>query len=94
MAILTAEQVHYAYRNAYQTVKAVNGVSCGFESGTLYAVTGTSGSGKTTLLSLLAGLDVPASGQILYRGAPTDQMDRDSYRLEHVSVIHQNFNLF
>ena len=37
---------------------------------------------------------MPASGSIELDGVPTSQMDRDSYRLNHVSVIYQNFNLF
>lgn len=94
MAILAVHQVCYEYRNTYQTVRAVNGVSYRFELGTLYAITGASGSGKTTLLSLLAGLDVPTEGSVTYNGTSTAQMDRDNYRLEHVSVIYQNFNLF
>lgn len=62
MNILTSKQVTYEYRNAVQTVRAVNGVSCTFQQGHVYAIVGPSGSGKTTFLSLLAGLDVPTSG--------------------------------
>ena len=94
MNSLIAKQVTYEYRNAVQTVKAVNGVSCAFQQGRIYAIVGSSGSGKTTFLSLLAGLDVPESGTIELDGEPTAKMDRDSYRLNHVSVIYQNFNLF
>ena len=94
MITLTANEVVYEYRNAYQTVRAVNGVSCDFRQGLVYAIVGASGSGKTTLLSLLAGLDVPTSGNIALDGRCTSHMDRDSYRLNHVSVIYQNFNLF
>ena len=94
MSILTANEVVYEYRNAYQTVRAVNGVSCEFEQGLVYAIVGSSGSGKTTLLSLLAGLDVPTSGTIALDGQSTAELDRDEYRLNHVSVIYQNFNLF
>lgn len=86
--------VHYEYRNKLQTVKAVNGVSCEFQQGQVYVIMGASGSGKTTLLSLLAGLDVPSSGSIELDGKSTVQMNRDDYRLNHVSVIYQNFNLF
>ena len=50
--------------------------------------------GKTTFLSLLAGLDVPTSGSITWNGTSTAELDRDAYRLEHVSVIYQDFNLF
>lgn len=94
MTALTANEVRYEYRNAFQTVKAVNGVSCEFKQGLVYALVGASGSGKTTLLSLLAGLDVPTSGEIALDGETTAAMDRDEYRLNHVSVIYQNFNLF
>ena len=94
MSILTANEVVYEYRNAYQTVRAVNGVSCEFEQGLVYAIVGSSGSGKTTFLSLLAGLDVPTSGTIALDGQSTAELDRDEYRLNHVSVIYQNFNLF
>ena len=94
MSILTATDVIYEYRNAYQTVRAVNGVSCEFEQGLVYAIVGSSGSGKTTFLSLLAGLDVPTAGSIALDGQSTAELDRDEYRLNHVSVIYQNFNLF
>ena len=94
MSVLSAREVTYEYRNAYQTVRAVNGVSCEFEKGLVYAIVGSSGSGKTTFLSLLAGLDVPTAGTIALDGQSTAEIDRDEYRLNHVSVIYQNFNLF
>ena len=94
MSVLSAREVTYEYRNAYQTVRAVNGVSCEFEKGLVYAIVGSSGSGKTTFLSLLAGLDVPTTGTIELDGRSTAEIDRDVYRLNHVSVIYQNFNLF
>lgn len=94
MNCLAAKDVTYEYRTAVQTVKAVNGVTCDFRQGLVYALVGSSGSGKTTFLSLLAGLDVPASGTIELDGRSTSRIDRDEYRLNHVSVIYQNFNLF
>ena len=94
MSVVSAKEVTYEYRNAYQTVRAVNGVSCEFEKGLVYAIVGSSGSGKTTFLSLLAGLDIPTSGTIELDGRSTAEIDRDAYRLNHVSVIYQNFNLF
>ena len=94
MSILAAQNVVYTYRNRYQTVYAVNGVSAEFETGKFYAVVGTSGSGKTTLLSLLAGLDVPTEGAVVWEGKETSELDRDRYRFDHVSMIYQNYNLF
>ena len=48
MEILKAEQVSYSYRTKYQTIQAVRGVTCSFETGKLYAIIGESGSGKST----------------------------------------------
>ena len=94
MEFIQANEVVYTYQNKYQTVWALNGVSADFMQGQMYAIIGASGSGKTTFLSLLAGLDVPCSGSITWNGKSTSTLDRDAYRLEHVSVIYQNFNLF
>ena len=94
MSILTAEQVEYTYRTKYQTVYALRGVDCAFETGQMTAIVGSSGSGKTTLLSLLAGLDVPTKGSIRFQGQSTAELDRDAWRLKNVSVIYQNFNFF
>lgn len=94
MEILRTNELEYSYRNKYQIVNALRGVSCGFEKGRIYAVTGPSGCGKTTFLSLLAGLDVPTGGAVEFEGRATSELDRDEYRLGHVSVIYQNFNLF
>ena len=94
MNCLQANEVVYAYQNKYQLVQALSGVSADFAQGQLYAIIGASGSGKTTFLSLLAGLDVPSSGSITWNGTSTAELDRDAYRLEHVSVIYQDFNLF
>ena len=94
MKCLQVNEVVYTYQNKYQTVQALRGVSADFVQGQMYAIIGSSGSGKTTLLSLLAGLDVPSAGSITGNGESTASLDRDQYRLEHVSVIYQNFNLF
>ena len=68
MTILKAEHISYSYRTKYQTIEAVRDVSCKFDAGKMYAVTGESGSGKSTLLSMLAGLDLPQSGRIYVQG--------------------------
>ena len=94
MGILELKNVYYNYRNKHQTVEVLKDVSCSFETGKIYAIIGKSGSGKSTMLSLMAGLDVPTSGQVLYEGIPTSEMDLDRYRREGVAVIYQNFRLF
>jgi ABC-type Fe3+/spermidine/putrescine transport system ATPase subunit len=52
----------------YGTTVALDDISLSFESGQHTAILGPSGCGKSTLLRLLAGLDVPTTGQILLNG--------------------------
>lgn len=94
MDILRVENASFTYENKSQSVQAVKQASCAFQLGRCYAIVGKSGSGKTTLLSLLAGLELPTEGQVLYNGKSTSEMDCDEYRKEHAAVIYQNYNLF
>ena len=94
MELLKTEDLYFSYKNKYRTVEAVKGVNCSFEEGRCYAIVGKSGSGKTTLLSLLAGLELPTSGRVLFRGTPTTKMKRDVFRRDHAAVIYQSYNLF
>ena len=91
---ITLKNVTYSYQGKYQTVRAVNDVSYEFAPGKLYAIIGSSGSGKTTLLSLMAGLDLPTTGEILVDGKSTRKWNRNALRRERISVIYQNYNLF
>jgi len=94
MAIIELQDVSYNYSSKFQRVDALKRVTCSFEEGKVYAVVGKSGSGKSTLLSLLAGLDVPSSGEVLFAGQPTTSMDLAKYRRECAAMIYQNFRLF
>jgi len=94
MSILQAKNVHYIYQSKYQKVHAVKGIDFTFEEGKFYAIVGKSGCGKTTFLSMLAGLDLPTEGEILYDGKSTAERNRDDYRLRAISLICQSYNLF
>ena len=94
MAILELRDVRYTYQSKYQKVEALKGVSESFSAGKVYAIVGRSGSGKTTLLSLMAGLDLPTSGEVICDGASTANIKLERYRREKVAVIYQSFRLF
>ena len=94
MSILSLQSVRYAYSNKYQTVEALKDVNCSFEQGVIYAIVGKSGSGKSTMLSLMAGLDVPNEGDVLFRGTSTRTLDLDTFRRNDVAMIYQSFRLF
>ena len=60
------------------------------------ALTGESGAGKSTLLNIMAGLEPPTSGTIIFNGKNiwTDSEDqRSSIRKNEISLIFQQFNL-
>ena len=94
MAILEINDVRFRYRSRYQQVEALRGVTYSFEQGKVYALVGKSGSGKSTLLSLMAGLDLPQEGEILFEGKPTTSMNLNRFRRERVAMIYQSFRLF
>lgn len=93
MSKIEVNKLSYSYRTKYQTVDAVKNATCAFEEGMVYAITGESGSGKSTLLSLLAGLDLPESGDLAVDGADMRGKNRDAYRKNEVSVVYQAFHL-
>ncbi|GAA6173753.1 ABC transporter ATP-binding protein [Colwellia sp. KU-HH00111] len=66
------------------------------EAGQTIAIVGSSGSGKTTLLSILAGLDLPSSGEVYLKSQPMHQLNeeqRSQVRADHVGFIFQQFLL-
>ena len=92
MSALALDNVTYTYKNALKS--AISGITYVFEEGKVYAVVGPSGSGKSTLLSLLAGLDHPTEGEVVFDGKSLDGLDLDRYRRENISMIFQAFHLF
>jgi ABC-type polar amino acid transport system ATPase subunit len=64
------------------------------EIGTLVLV-GPSGGGKSTLLRILAGLDVPTAGSVVFDGVPLprDEAGLRAYR-RTVATVFQAYNLF
>lgn len=94
MAILQLKDVCYSYGGSNEKKNVLNNVNCSFEQGKFYAIIGKSGSGKSTLLSLMAGLDLPVSGEVVFEGTPTGKLNLDDYRKKCVSIVYQDFCLF
>jgi sulfate transport system ATP-binding protein len=60
-------------------------------SGELVALLGPSGSGKTSLLRIMAGLEVPDEGEVLFHGEDTTATD---VRERNVGFVFQHYALF
>ena len=76
---------------SFGTFKALDGVDLKVADGELLALLGPSGSGKTTLLRIIAGLDWPDSGEILFDGE--NALDRGA-RERQVGFVFQHYALF
>ena len=76
---------------AYGRVVAARDLSFTVEAGTLVTLLGPSGCGKTTALRMIAGLELPTSGQILIGGR--DVSGVPAYERD-VSMVFQSYALF
>ncbi len=54
----------------YGSLKVIDDMTLGIESGTSYGLLGPNGAGKTTLIRLMVGLLKPAAGSVLCLGKP------------------------
>ena len=75
----------------------LDNVSLALAAGEACAIIGASGSGKSTLLGLLAGLDTPTGGRVLFDGVDLGTLDEDGrarLRAGRVGFIFQSFQLF
>ena len=91
MDILEIKNVTYNYSNSNELV--LSKINQKFEIGKFYAIIGKSGAGKSTLLSLLAGLDKPQKGQILFKGNDIEKDGYSNHRKNNISLVFQNYNL-
>ena len=80
-----------ALRKTFGDVVAVDGIDLDIYDGEFLTLLGPSGSGKTTVLRMIAGFELPTSGQILLSGEDVSRkppFDRD------VNTVFQDYALF
>ena len=91
MTLLQLQDLTYRYKNTAEAVLYT--INYDFEPGKFYSIIGESGAGKSTLLSLLAGLDSPVEGAILFEGKDIREQGYSYHRMHHISLVFQNYNL-
>lgn len=94
--ILDARNLNKVVPSAEGELSILADLSLQLAKGDSLAIVGTSGSGKSTLLGLLAGLDLPSSGEVHLAGhalAALDEDQRARVRAEHVGFVFQSFQL-
>ncbi|PHJ12557.1 macrolide ABC transporter ATP-binding protein [Fervidobacterium sp. SC_NGM5_G05] len=95
-ALVQAQNLSKIYGNGPSKVIALDNVNLEIYECEIIAILGPSGSGKTTLLNLLAGLDVPSSGQIIIDGVDITSLseeEKTKFRAKNMGFIFQFFNL-
>lgn len=95
-SIIKAEAVSKTVSTNQEHLTILEQVDIDIREGETVAIVGTSGAGKSTLMTLLAGLDVPTSGEISLLGQPLSQLDdeaRAKIRSESVGFVFQSFLL-
>jgi ATP-binding cassette, subfamily B, bacterial PglK len=85
--VIDLREVCFGYDAA--RVPALNGVSMQIPARMAIGIIGANGSGKTTLVDVIAGLLVPASGELAVDGIPVDDANRAAWQ-SRIAYVPQN----
>src|SRR5262249_30129977 len=94
--LLSAVDVHKAYRKDKVHVPVLHGVELEVRGGEFLSIVGASGCGKSTLLHLLGTLDQPDKGAVYLQGERIDNQPaerRDALRNQTFGFIFQFYHL-
>ena len=94
--IIRIRDVKKIYQMGTESIRAIDGVSLNIRQGEVCCLFGKSGSGKSTLLNLIAGLEKPTEGKILFHKKHIERMDEDqlaNFRRQNVGFVFQSYNL-
>lgn len=95
-AVVIARHLNKVVTTSEAPLQILKDVNLSIQRGSSVAIVGASGSGKSTLLSLLAGLDLPSSGDVLLAGQSLTTLDEDqraALRGLEVGFVFQSFQL-
>ena len=90
------EKVTKEFSGKQGRVKAIEDITLDIKKGEFVIIVGPSGAGKSTLLNIIAGMDRPTKGRIIYSGRDYGDLDEEKLaeiRREKFGFIFQAFNL-
>jgi putative ABC transport system ATP-binding protein len=93
---LVIENLGKSVQVGEETLDILADISFSVNDGETVAIVGSSGSGKSTLLGLIAGLDLPSTGQVRLDGVVLSDLDEDgraALRGRHMGFVFQSFQL-
>lgn len=96
LPLITTMDLRRTYTLGSEEISALRGINLTVMPGQFIAVVGRSGSGKTTLLNILAGLDKPTSGKVMFQDRDIAEMgehDLTELRRHKIGFVFQSFGL-
>ena len=94
--LIETRRVRKEYTMGEKKVEAIKNMSIKVKKGEFIAIIGPSGSGKSTLLHILGCLDLPSSGEYLYKGKEVSTYSDDqlsAFRNKEIGFVFQFFYL-
>ena len=94
--LISCIDLNKAYNQADEHLSVLSNLSFTVKEGERIGLTGVSGCGKSTLLHILAGLDLPDSGEVNFKGKNLVQLDRDdraTFRNKNIGFVYQFHHL-
>jgi ABC-type lipoprotein export system ATPase subunit len=77
---LAFENVTKEFIQGDHSIRVMDDITCSFEQGVSYVLTGISGCGKSTFLAILAGFEKPTSGHVLFNGHKIEHLKETELR--------------
>ena len=94
--LLQFSDVHLQYQNGQNLTEVIKGISFSINQNERLAIVGKSGSGKTSLLMLMAGLEKPSLGSIMFQNQELTTYSEDQltdFRKKNIGIVFQSFYL-
>lgn len=95
--LLKLDNISREFTTPAGPLRILSGISLTVERGQTLAITGPSGSGKTTLLNIIASLDQPTAGSVLFEGTVVQTFSDEqlqAYRATRIGLVFQDHRLF
>ena len=87
MSILSLENVSKSFGEGVHRTDVLKGIDLTVQEGEFLVLLGFSGTGKTTLINLMAGLEKPSRGKVMFKGQSIDGPGPER------GVVFQNYSL-
>lgn len=94
--MISTKNLSKIYGEGSGKVEALNNINLDIKKGEFVAIVGASGSGKSTLLHLLAGVDIPSSGQVIINNQDIyslKEKELSIFRRRNIGLVFQSYNL-